>query len=86
MLCINLPGTLKKTAESSIDENENTTVPAHDVFGFTLRSFPSLDKYRQIERPDIPYYLHSTVEKRVDALLRERSVRGHLKYIYIHFM
>merc|ERR550532_848540 len=63
------------TTDTTADEPENTDTtssPTSKVFGFTLRSFPTLDRYRLMERPEVPYYVHTTVEKRVDALMRER--------------
>ena len=52
--------------------------PAIDssLFVFTLRSFPALDKYRNSTVKEatekVPYELHTTVDKRVAAVLTER--------------
>ena len=42
------------------------------LFVYQLRSFPSLDSYMNKQRDPVPYMVHSTLEKRVDALLKER--------------
>ncbi|XP_023932289.1 WD repeat-containing protein 93 isoform X1 [Lingula anatina] len=42
------------------------------LFVFTLRSFPTLDDYLRRQRPDIPYVIHNTVDKRIETLLKER--------------
>ena len=44
----------------------------HNLFVFQLRSFPTLERYWKRQREELPYVIHSTVEKRVDALLQER--------------
>ena len=64
-------GQQKDTDTATTDENDNAAV-ASSLFVFTLRSFPALDKYRTAERATVPYMVHSTLDRRVTALLTER--------------
>ena len=74
MYLYSIAGEQKQSSDNVPDENENclSPIPARALFVFTLRSFPALDKYRTSKKETVPYMVHNTVEKRVNALLAER--------------
>ncbi|KAK3097698.1 hypothetical protein FSP39_012246 [Pinctada imbricata] len=49
------------------------------LFVYQLRSFPTLDSYVNKHRDPVPYMVHTTLEKRVDALLKERIAQQGLR-------
>lgn len=58
-----------RATQEVVEEDEKISMP---VFVFQLRSFPALDVYREKQRVDMPFMVHSTAPERVDALLRKR--------------
>ena len=74
---MHITGQMKNPVESSPDDDDEglgrqVAPPETGLFVFQLRSFPTLDKYRDCERPVIPFVVHNTVMERTDALLKER--------------
>ncbi|KAI0219686.1 WD repeat-containing protein 93 [Lamellibrachia satsuma] len=51
-----------------------TTNTEEVIFVFTLRSFPSLDKYRQKTRVQVPQIIHTTLSQRVNMLFQDRML------------
>ncbi|KAK2179178.1 hypothetical protein NP493_505g03003 [Ridgeia piscesae] len=45
-----------------------------EIFVFALRSFPSLDRYRQKTQTEVPLIIHNTLSQRVNALFKDRMV------------
>ena len=44
------------------------------MFIFTLRSYPTLDRYWNKTRTPAQLQVHPTIDKRLDALMKERQV------------
>ncbi|XP_064607659.1 WD repeat-containing protein 93-like isoform X2 [Liolophura sinensis] len=56
---------------------EDDTMPDTDksVFVFQLRSFPTLDKFWQMENPEVPFVLPSTASTQVQVLMHTRMIQ-----------
>lgn len=61
-------------AEDSPEDDDVITQSRDSLFVFQLRSFPSLDQYREKQKESLPYILHPLAEDRLNALLKNRSV------------
>ncbi|XP_071103091.1 WD repeat-containing protein 93-like isoform X2 [Haliotis cracherodii] len=77
-------GTKIDTEEvSEVDEEtemeETPPVSMSSLFIFQLRSFPSLDPYWKREREAVSYLVHTTLEQRLDALMKERLAQQGLR-------
>ena len=68
-------------SESGSSIAEEVVEEAEFLFVFQLRSFPSLDKYRQDDTPPMSYTVHTMINERIDALLKERY-----SFIYLSFV
>ncbi|XP_067664699.1 WD repeat-containing protein 93-like isoform X1 [Haliotis asinina] len=70
--------------ESEVDgETEMEESPPEarksSLFMFQLRSFPSLDPYWKRERDVVSYLVHTTLEQRLEALMKERLAQQALR-------
>lgn len=63
---MNVSGRGEETSES--EETTDTS----GVFIFTLRSYPTLDRYWNKTHNPSQLQVHPTIEKRLDALMKER--------------
>lgn len=63
------------SGEDSSESEETTSTSG--VFIFTLRSYPTLDRYWNNIRTATQLLVHPTIETRLDALMKERSVHEH---------
>lgn len=62
------------TTESGTTKESGTTDGT--VFVYPLYTFNTLESYFNRKREPVPLSVHSTVDKRVDALMGERYIRG----------
>jgi len=54
------------------DDEDAKTSNKTALYVFQTRSFPTLDKYRKQHHEDVPFIVHSTIENRIEALMKER--------------
>ncbi|XP_046350469.2 WD repeat-containing protein 93-like isoform X7 [Haliotis rufescens] len=69
-------------ASEVVEETEMEEIPPvsmSSLFIFQLRSFPSLDPYWKREREAVSYLVHTTLEQRLDALMKERLAQQGLR-------
>nr|KAG5699569.1 hypothetical protein BaRGS_033765 [Batillaria attramentaria] len=58
------------------EEEDSTTTYRSSLYMFTLRSYPTLDKYWMKTRTKGQLQVHPTIDQRLDALMKERKDWG----------
>lgn len=69
----------KKQMQASEEEEHEENVIMGSLLVYQIRSFPSLDSYYGKQYEPVPFMLHSTVDKRVEALMKERIAQQGLR-------
>ena len=61
-------------AEEEKEENAKEKAKSNSLFIYNLESFSALEKFLSITVPVIPFITHPTMDERVNAHFRHRSV------------